>query len=363
MKEILEPNNPVEKRDAAEGVSSLARTIIERKERGVDFFVHEVLGGFEMEGLVPKRAVMEISRRLEKYEAVGADRELLKLQAEDALRDAVTMYRDERFEISNFGFFKEELFSFIDKVFLESELETVEDLDRTAMIFFDVDGLKAVNDKSLGLHKAGDIYLKKIAETFNSGRTTQWLESLGFEVSPARRSGDEFMYAIKANTPLTIKTDFIGIDGEKVSGVSFAEYVIKKIKQDIESLDMTDVQDFSDPGQREKYKGLIDEWPENFQFRASISGGGVSLLDAVKKMIEDGKGVEGRPYEELIARDLIGPMIDLSDKKMTVDKERGKETRRESGNESEQILEKIYRSGREEKVDFICPQCGYDAKS
>lgn len=346
------------KETAPENVSDLAKAILERK-RMAEFSVHKALQGFESKGLVPKRAVMEISKRLEKYEKAGVGQEALKLQAEDALRDSVTMYRDEKFEISNFNFFKEELFNFIDNVLVESELESIEDLDKAAMIFFDIDGLKAVNDKSLNLHKAGDIYLKKISEALNKGRTTQWLESLGMEISPARRSGDEFMYAIRADKPLTRKIDFVGIDGENVENTTFADYIIAKIKEDIGSLDMKDVQDFSDHGQREKYKGLSEKWPDGFQFKASISGGSASLLDAMRRIFENGENIEGKLYEELIAGNLIGPMIDVSDKAMAVDKEKGKEARKNSEIESERLLEEVYRSVRQEKeMEFSCPVCG-----
>lgn len=341
--EIEERRETVSEKDQLAG---LLQSISERR-RSPEEPVHEILEEFETKGLIPKRAVLEISRRLEKYEKAGASKEVLRLQAKDVIKDSVTMYRDERFEISNFNFFKAELFGFIDKILVEDELESLDDLDKTAMIFFDVDGLKAVNDNALNLHAAGDVYLKKISQTFNEGRTTKWLESLGVEVSPARRSGDEFMYALRANSPLTKKADFVGIDGEKVENTSFADYVIARIKEDVHDIDMADVQDFSDPKQREKYKNISETWPEDFKFRASISGGAASLLDAIRILNERKGDIDGKMYEELVAGELIGGMIDLSDKLMLEDKRLNKQKRRESNNREDVLLEAIYRSARE----------------
>lgn len=338
-------NKKPESESEMEQVADLARLISERKKM-IKAPLHEILTEFETRGLVPERAVLEISRRMQKYEQAGASKEVLRLQAEDAIKDAVTMYRDERFEISNFNFFKAELFGFVDQILVEDKLESIDDLDKTAMIFFDVDGLKAVNDNALKLHTAGDIYLKKIAQALNAGRTTKWLESLGMEISPARRSGDEFMYAIRADKPLTKKTDFVGIDGENIENATFADYIIAKIKEDISELDMKDVQDFSDPQQREKYKDAVTEnWPEDFEFRASISGGAASLLDAIKVLSKEKGNIDDSAYEELVLG-ILGKMINISDNAMLGDKTANKEKRKNSDSENDRLLEAIYRSAR-----------------
>ncbi|MFC1644803.1 hypothetical protein ACFL08_02155 [Patescibacteria group bacterium] len=341
--------------DEFEVLTSLAE-IIQSKKENREVSVHEVLKKFEEKGLIPARAKEEITRRLNRKQELGANDAIIKDTAKDYTLDAITLYRDNVFEISNYNFFKAELFRFIDENLTGQDIESIEDLDKTAMIFFDIDGLKAVNDNAMDAHASGDLYLSKIVEVFNGGRTTEWLRSIGVECSPARRSGDEFMCALKGNISFKIKDDFYGIDGEEVKNESFGEYVMKKLQEDVRSLNVDEVQDFSDPHQMNKYKdaGLdVGEWPEDFRFKASMSGGVATLLD-VLRIVKDKEFKADESYEELIVG-IAGEMIKGADGIMMENKEVDKKTRRKSDNIHDRLIETVYRAGRsdEEQINEL----------
>lgn len=337
-----------EKENDFETLESIAR-IIQSKKENKSLDIHAALNSFEKAGLVPQRAKEEITRRLNEMEELGANEAVVTKTSENYTLDAITLYKDNVFEISNFGFLKAELFRFVDENLTRQNIEKVEDLDKTAMIFFDINGLKAVNDNALGAHSSGDLYLSKVVDVFNSGRAAEWLRSIGIEYSPARRSGDEFMVALKGNIGFNVKTDFYGIDGERIENESFGEYIMKRFQEDVEAMDVDDVQDFSSPEQKEVYKekGInTDEWPDDFRFKASMSGGCMTLLDVLREVKDQDFG--DKEYEELIV-EITGSMFEGADKKMMINKERDKELRRKSDSAKDVLIEMVYRAGRSDE--------------
>ncbi|MDH4329954.1 MAG: hypothetical protein OEV93_00150 [Candidatus Moranbacteria bacterium] len=338
-----------------EKIEQLVEGMTKKRDRE-EVKIEKILKDLEVRCSLPEGAVEIISNRVKELREMEVNEGALRKTSRWFVLDALANYYDDRIGIANFNFLKAELLELVDDNLIESREGSFEDLSKSAMIFFDVDGLKSVNDHALGKHDAGDLFLKKIADVFNGGKTAMWLRESGIKFYPARRSGDEFMCAIKASKSLNEKSDFVGIDGENVKDRTFIEYVIEKIQEDVGSLDMDDVQDFSNDEQKAAYDKIgfdTDSWPRDFRFKASISGGVAILKDALRDVL-DGENIEGKGYEELLVN-VIEKMISISDKEMSVNKEKDQERRAESEDEKERLTESIYRSGRsdQEKIDSL----------
>jgi len=282
----------------------------------------------------------------------------------DMLESAMSKVAKEKLNITDYHFMLSEVYKEIDKI------QTREDLDKTAVLFFDLDGLKSVNDNAAGKntgHDAGDIYLKRIATVFTTGKTAKWLEKVGIRYIPVHRSGDEFLVSISAGFSVTESLEFSGVDGEKVNE-PLVEYVIRKIKQDIQGEKFVDIFDFSEKQQREKFYpairnirnslGLeniedelvleeeIDKLLKDFEYRAGASAGWASLTDGFVKPGKNKKeeDVEKMSYEQFVVH-VMGIMINTSDEKMKIRKDEEQKERRE-GSVQNKIQEALYRAGR-----------------
>lgn len=84
----------------------------------------------------------------------------------------------------------------------KNEITEIEDLQKVAVIFFDLNGLKALNDGGVGKHAAGDQALQIFSNILKDGETTSWLKDQGVKVIPARQSGDEFLLLVQGNKDL-----------------------------------------------------------------------------------------------------------------------------------------------------------------
>lgn len=239
---------------------------------------------------------------------------------------AELLYKDEKFDIANYNFFRKEGYRVIDEVFAKDHKKSIEDIDKNAIIFFDLDGLKAVND--ISGHSAGDEFLKISSEIFNNGKTFYWLRRIGLKVVSAHRSGDEFMVLISGDRQLSLPSSFEGVDGEKVDGESISEYALGQFQIEFEQDErFAKLVDFHDPEIRKKIeqKGIVseEEWSEEIKFSGSVSGGTAGFLDAFRNLDLSEKEVEDLSYREIV-RKILGKMMDMSDKKMVDDKNQRK---------------------------------------
>lgn len=363
-----------------------SQTIRETREREVDFlekFLRDVLQKrveaekVDIHEIVQKKAAripyaekIRISREIRENEklvkAVEAAikgesngdsikrlKERFKEIGNDLVLTAEKLYADQSFDIPNYPYLKHEQLSMIDRIIAREDGAL---LNNIGFMFFDVDALKTVNDRSEGGHSAGDLYLEKIASVLTNGKAVKWLRNQGLEVIVAHRSGDEFMVSIK-DIESVDRDDFMGINDEMpAENMSILEYAMRIIQQEVQALETKDLFDFSKDKQRAMFQGL--DIPADFKFQASMSGGAVSLREAVDTILQEvARGdisINNMSYEEILKK-IQGKMLDMADNTMIENKGIDKK-RRESGSEVEQLMEKVYRAGRSE--DYLRKEVG-----
>jgi len=145
---------------------------------------------------------------------------------------AELLYTDERFDIANYNFFRKTLYKSIDNIFAGKNNDSVESINKTAIMFLDVDGLKAVNDLGKNKHADGDKLLELTVDILENGKTKKWLDSLGLEVEVSHRSGDEFLILISGQELALRSGEFEGVDKEEVNKISLVEYTLKKFQEE-----------------------------------------------------------------------------------------------------------------------------------
>ncbi|MFH1745389.1 MAG: hypothetical protein ABH881_04480 [bacterium] len=326
------------------------QNILEMKRESLN--VREQLDGLEEGERITIWDSRKITERLKKYEENGMKKEDLEIVKRDLIFDAIVATKKEFFHnIANFAMFKSWLLTSLD-----GDIERFENDDeaprKTAMIFLDIDGLKSVNDNTVGErsgHEAGDEYLKISAKILMEGRTAKWLEEQGLSAIASHRSGDEFMIAVSGDLPLDTESNFVGIDGEEIAGRKIMDYILEKIQEDFnKNEEASKLQNFSDPKQRDTYEEEFKEtkvkMPEDLKFKASISGGWASFREAMSSLSASKDVSAIKSYEDALFT-ILSEMLELSDRKMILNKEDLKEKRR-NGTPEEKALEVIYRSGR-----------------
>lgn len=208
-------------------------------------------------------------------------------------------------------------------------------LKSVGVLFFDLNGLKALNDMSLGKYEAGDKALKTIAGILTSDELTQWAVNLGIELIPAHHHGDEFLMGVVGDYDIDLtnnKTNFKGVNGETVENISLIKYIGDYVKQRLKEVDsekIKEIMDFSNPEQLEKFsefkKQLSAElqkvFDENFQYELSCSFGYATLEDGVTRNILDGFDFKEEAYETIIYKLTGRGMVEVSAKKLEKDKE------------------------------------------
>ena len=244
----------------------------------------------------------------------------------------------------------------------EGPLE-VEHTNSIGTIFFDLDGLKAINDRSLGGYEAGDKALYTMARALCDKNLKKWAASQDIDLVPTHHHGDEFLLGIigEKNVDLTkVKDEFIGVDGELVKGVSLIKYIGEYVNKTIEESPVEDILDFSNPEQLNKFKDFKDGLPEglvldrDFKYKLSCSYGYATLKDGIARSVKDKFNFNGKKpnggevdWEYIIFR-LVGKgLIGTSEDKLKVSKVQGREYRVNSDDPRDRILEMLYRFGRE----------------
>lgn len=236
-----------------------------------------------------KRDVLAYVKELEKDGI--QDQGVLAKYAEERIIAFEQTYQDLRFTVGkgermlNKAYAKEQAITWL-KELLDGEPKP-EDLKRVAVLNFDANGLKGVNDLSVS-HENGTEYLRRVAEVLRdpSSETTLWLKAQGIdEILPVTAGGgDEYSIAIRSGKPIAPEV---------------IREAVARFEESVSRVDISDLLDFNEPDVRLRYLGFsrkeydlksanekkaIDvratkEIPRNFKMQASVAGGGASLYD------------------------------------------------------------------------------------
>jgi GGDEF domain-containing protein len=299
---------------------------------------------------LPVKLQKEMIRAFERFQKKGLRGTDLKEEVVEIRRILKAVYEDPRFEMENKVYAKLQAIKMIDGIFNEENL-TAESFRKIARISFDLNGLKAVNDLT-GSHSQGDKYLKLIVNVLRGEKATAWLAQKGMEAVITIDGGDEFGVILKSENE---------IDEKEIND----EFIVGVIKKELwESEVSRDILDFNDVDVVEAYAGLnrgdltaktVEERevileeirkgiPDGYFFRATISGGVVTLYESFAHMEIEAKD----SYEKVLER-AMGSLFDLSDKEMQIDKINFKINLAKSQDPHENFLLKVYSRTDSEK--------------
>jgi GGDEF domain-containing protein len=307
---------------------------------------------------------------------------------------------NEQLEIWTYSHFMTRMARAISDKFTKSENINQQQLKSTGALFFDLDGLKFLNE--VNGYNAGDKALWVMARALTDDGLISWAGKMGIELVPSHHHGDEFLMGVIADDKIDLTDNtnkFTGVAGEEVSGVSLMKYIgeyVTKLVNDFGQDEMEDkeqrkeltsgqaisgsigivqkytddkrknkinspksirdIVDFSNPDQLDKLVEFRVQLPlelaallkENFKYQLSCSYGYSTLEDAVTKNVEDGLEFDNPDvsYEYLIYKLTGKGLVDSSESKLKVAKRLGREMRRESDSLKLQLLERLYRFGR-----------------
>jgi GGDEF domain-containing protein len=271
---------------------------------------------------LPKDLRPDIQEKFERLKSYGLSDKQLIYELKLEVRDLKSAYEDKRFEIPNGSYLRYEISHLVDS--LVNEKVNITKIRGLGILNFDVNGLKAVND--ISGHEKGNEYLKRIVNTLKNGHTTKDLEENGIRVFVSSNGGDEFAIILSDDVNLT----------EIQGGQIFINKILKYYQEEISSVDMSDIIDFSDPEVIRKFEGI--EIPKDFKFTASISGG-TALLEEILTDEEVFQAIED---EELEYTDklnqIISHLFEKSDKRNKTDKDSFKKDLDQNENENKNFL-------------------------
>jgi len=204
-----------------------------------------------------------------------------------------------------------------------------EDLSKIARFNLDMNGLKTLND--IGGHSIGNKALKIFSDILKKGKTTNWLQEMGLEVTTSIDGGDEFGIVIFGDINLNEKND---------SGEKLVETIKKKFFEEVKNTDVSRLIDFSNEEVRKKLEIANIKIEDEFKFEISTSVGAVTfdeIVPSLSKKIE-----EDVNYEKLIGG-IVGKMIHEADMRGI----RHKEDYKKDLTFKNPTLRKLYGIGRE----------------
>lgn len=309
-----------EKRKAERGPGSDPEERLEGALARVPKSVRErILGkiGGEVELLVEQGVVSK--KKKKEYEALRGGQEADIF--ENAYLDKRFITGDEReIRVPKDEYAKAEMLDELDKIFTDEPSES--DFKKIARLSFDANGLKAANDLS-GSHEKGTEFLRRIAEVFTAedGPTRKWLKEQGVtEILATTGGGDEYGLLIKSGKELTKE-----IVGEAVA----------RFEQEVASLKMDDIVDFNNDEVLMRFAGITEaaaahmgeaelaaklaearsQIPEGAGFRATVSGGGATLLEGIDRALKvdgDRRLSDGDTFEKALQK-MMGGTWDEAD--------------------------------------------------
>lgn len=283
---------------------------------------------------LPEEMKNGVLSSIERFREYGLSEEQLRNEARIRIKEIKTSYIDKRFDMPNQNYLRLEIDKKIDLVINDNPRETK--INGIGLLSFDLNGLKAVND--IAGHGAGDVYLRRIAEVFKNGKTTQKIKDRKIEVFFAACGGDEFSVLISGEENLSE-----GLIGE-VGGQSLIEQLTAEYEKEIADIDCSDLIDFSRDDISRKFNGI--KIPKDFKFHASISGGFSTLRETLADYFDNpADDRAGRNYQTTLFA-LMGRMIDTSDKREMEKKKKLKE-KIASGGEEEKFLSLLLKRNSE----------------
>lgn len=280
---------------------------------------------------VPKDLRIELQEKFERFKSYGLTEKQLVFELKKEVRDLKAAYEDKRFEIPNGSYLRYQMTHSVD--LLVNDKINLTKIRGLGMINLDVNGLKAVND--IAGHEAGTEYLRRIVNVFTNGHTTKDLEDHGINVFVSSNGGDEFAIILSDDVNLT----------EVKEGKIFINKILRYYQEEVASIDMSDLLDFSKPEVISKFEGI--EIPKGYKFTGSISGG-TSLLEEilVDEKIFPEIEAEDVNYSEKLSR-IISELFEKSDKRGKEDKEKFKKELDESDDKNKLFLSVLLKRNTE----------------
>ena len=330
--------------------------------------VSEKLKGVEK---IVRDIVQEVSGQGGEDQGDRSELELIISKAMTAFARLGIGYKAERtekaFGLHNGEYFKTVLARRVADVFKERQDNDEKILNRLGVIFIDLNGLKNINELSLGKYSAGDKGLKILADILGSNELNSWAKGLGIKLTPAHYHGDEFLLMVDAvdNKEVDLvsnKNTFKGVNGRDVTGISIMKYIGEYIGEALKSKNTDNIFNFTDQEQLKKVKPFINSLPpelkkefnEDFKYQLTCSYGYATLRDAIPKIIKEKetKELENMNSQELVLLISGFGLIDTAAKKLGIAKGMDKLVR-EKGSAKDQILERFYRFVRERQGSSI----------
>ena len=270
---------------------------------------------------LPKDLRFDVQDKYDRLKSYGLSEKQLIYELKLEVRDLKSAYEDKRFEIPNGSYLRYEISHLVDS--LVNEKVNMTKVKGLGLINFDVNGLKAMND--LFGHDIGTEYLKRIVDVLKSGSTTKALESKGIKVLVSSNGGDEFAIILNDDVNLT----------EIEGGQIYINKVLKAYQLEVESIDMSDLIDFSSPEVAKKFEGI--EIPKKFKFTPSISGG-TALIEEVLTDDRIFPEIETQSsYSDKLSK-IISSLFERSDKRGKKDKEDFKKDLESSNDKAKEFM-------------------------
>lgn len=301
-------------------IASLKKKTEEQRKKEAEDQIQEYLNAIPIAEGSELDLKKEEEKRIEILRKIGLGSE----EIAEFVRKDVTLiklsYQDRRpcFQNALFNrkYIESELFKKIESA-LAGDI-TIENLSKTAVVNFDLNGLKAMND--LGGHLNGDRGLGYFAEMIQEGKTIKWLKTIGIESIPYTQGGDEFGVLLSGKTDLG----------------AMREEIEKNIFNEVRDFDASDLIDFKNEKVAEFLKdrnmtipGKVtspDGKEERFVFKMSTSVGIATIWDALVAVeFKDTEGVGER------IKKIRGAMIGIADEHAMEHKEKVKKILKETG--------------------------------
>lgn len=247
---------------------------------------------------LPERAKGKIRAYERKLNEAGvAEPGKLAELVEEKITAFEQTYQDRRFTVGegehmlNKGFAKEQAVTYLKEILGDSP--EPEDLKKIALLNFDANGLKAVNDLSAS-HEKGTEYLKRIAEVLFSKDSPEAarLKELGVtEVLPVTAGGDEYSILLKSEKPIPPDAinEALGLYEAAIARVDVSDLIDFNDERTILRYAGVTEKQFEDMEEDERRKTLEvarKEVPPGFTMRASAPGGGATLYEGMLSAME-----------------------------------------------------------------------------
>ncbi len=281
---------------------------------------------------IPDEAIRNrVAKMIDILKRENTSKESMQEIVEDAINLNMEHYFDlrEYVKLARKELSKYRLKQMIDELADQDSLQ-VDDLKKLARVAFDLNGLKAMND--LGGHDKGDEGLRLFSTILREGKTTKWLEGLGFVVIPSSEGGDEFGAVIS------------GLNNNRALSDEMIGEISKRYHEEVLATDAKNLVNLSDAGVNERLlktgfrKKQIEELKSrDFAFRLSSSVG----LSRFDEALDDVQFEPADDYKKMV-NTIVGRMFKIADDRAIRNKEAFKGGLEKSTDPNERALFEMY---------------------